>query len=101
MTMSRIFWKKYDQNRPFGGGFLLRLHQVQKAVNVSGDSLLPLARSAKAANVSGDPPLPLARSAKAANVSGDSPPVFLDFPHLLCYNENNSSKSDALIFFEK
>ncbi len=84
MTMSRIFWKKYDRNRPFRGGFLLRLHEVHKAVNVSGD-----------------PPLPLARSAKAANVSGDSPPVFLDFPHLLCYNEKNSSKSDALIFFEK
>lgn len=27
--------------------------------------------------------------------------VFLDFLYVLCYNEKNSSKSDALIFFEK
>jgi len=65
LTPEKDFFDKL--NRPFGGGFLLRLHEVQKA----------------------------------ANVSGDPPPVFLDFPHVLCYNEKNSSKSDALIFFEK
>ena len=127
--MNRSFRKRHDRNRPFGGGQLVkkvffggvRTPKIAPTPTPppEGEGLY-CEGTAYPQPAKGLRPLNLTRffdrlkpsfrgrfsaaactKCKGSECQRRPAVVFLDFPHVLCYNEKNSSKSDVLIFFEK